>query len=107
MGLDKIFLAISLRVCQIYGIERSYSHLDSSSISVEGNYLICEKENEEDNEPTPVKIVYGHSKDRRPDLKEFLINLIVSGDNGVPLFFQCGLQCFYFYRGNPSIAISY
>ena len=33
-GLDKIFLAISLRACQIYGIDRSYSHLDSSSISV-------------------------------------------------------------------------
>ncbi|MDJ0718916.1 MAG: IS1634 family transposase [Prochloraceae cyanobacterium] len=89
-GLDKIFLAISLKACQIYGIDRSYSHLDSSSISVEGDYLICDKENSEDNEPTPIKIVHGHSKDRRPDLKQFLVNLISSGDNGVPLFFQCG-----------------
>ena len=89
-GLDKIFLAISLKACQIYGIDRSYSHLDSSSISVEGDYLICSRENEENLEPIPIKIVRGHSKDKRPDLKQFLVNLIASGDNGVPLFFQCG-----------------
>jgi transposase len=63
------------------------SHLDSSSISVEGDYLICERENEENLEPIPIKIVRGHSKDKRPDLKQFLVNLIASGDNGVPLFF--------------------
>ena len=89
-GLDKIFLAISLKACQIYGIERSYSHLDSTSISVEGDYLICSRENEENLEPIPIKIVHGHSKDKRPDLKQFLINLIVSNDAGVPLFLECG-----------------
>ncbi|MDJ0719634.1 MAG: IS1634 family transposase [Prochloraceae cyanobacterium] len=89
-GLNKIFLAITLKACQIYGIDRTYSHLDSSSISVEGDYLICERENEENLEPIPIKIVRGHSKDKRPDLKQFLINLIVSGDGGVPLFLSCG-----------------
>ncbi len=89
-GLNKIFLAISLKACQIYGIDHSYSHLDSSSISVEGDYLFCSKENEENLEPIPIKIVRGHSKDKRPDLKQFLINLIASGDGGVPLFLSCG-----------------
>ena len=82
--LDKIFLEISLRACQIYGIDQSYSHLDSSSISVQGDYLICNQEDEDNSEPKPIKITHGHSKDKRPDLKQFLINLIVSGDNGVP-----------------------
>ncbi len=27
---------------------------------------------------------------KRPDLKQFLINLIVSGDSGIPLFLECG-----------------
>ena len=89
-GLDKIFLAISLAACQIYKIDKSCSHLDSSSISVQGDYLICNKEDKDNSEPLPIKITHGHSKDKRPDLKQFLINLIVSGDNGVPLFFQCG-----------------
>ena len=56
-GLNKIFLPISLKACQIYGIDRSYSHLDSSSISVEGDYLICERQNQENLEPIPIKIV--------------------------------------------------
>lgn len=63
-GLNKIFLAISLKACQIYGIDHSYSHLDSSSISVEGDYLFCSKENEENLEPIPIKIVRGHSQDK-------------------------------------------
>ncbi len=41
-------------------------------------------------EPIPIKIVHGYSKDKRPDLKQFLINLIASGDGGVPLFLQYG-----------------
>ncbi len=40
--------------------------------------------------PAPIKIVRGYSKDKRPDLKQFLINLIASGDGGVPLFLSCG-----------------
>ncbi len=97
-GLNNLFLTITLKACQIYGIERRYSHLDSSSISVKGDYLIYEEDNETNNqenneqnsEPIPIKIVRGHSKDKRPDLKQFLINLIVSGDSGVPLFLECG-----------------
>ncbi len=31
----------------------------------------------------PIKITYGYSRDRRPDLKQFMIDLIVSGDGDV------------------------
>ena len=89
-GLNKIFLAIVLTVFQKYGIEQKYSHLDSTSISLQGDYAICQTDNEENSEPIPIKIVRGYSKDKRPDLKQFLINLIVSGDGGVPLFLSCG-----------------
>ncbi len=37
-------------------------------------------------EPTPIKIVNGYSKNKRPDLKQFLINLIATCDGAVPLF---------------------
>ena len=49
-GLNNLFLTITLKACQIYGIERRYSHLDSSSISVKGDYLICEEDNETNNQ---------------------------------------------------------
>jgi len=90
IGLNKIFLAIALAAFKKYGIDNKYSHLDSTSISLEGDYEICQTLNEENLEPIPIKIVHGYSKDKRPDLKQFLINLIASGDSGVPLFLECG-----------------
>ena len=90
VGLNKIFLAISLAAFKKFRIDNKYSHLDSTSISLEGEYKIYQTDCEENLEPIPIKIVHGYSKDKRPDLKQFLINLIVSGDGGVPLFLECG-----------------
>jgi transposase len=89
-GLTKIFLLIALKALKEYGIEHKYSHLDSTSISLQGDYALPETNSSENLEPTPIKIVHGYSKDKRPDLKQFLINLIASGDGGVPLFLECG-----------------
>src|SRR4028119_2480507 len=38
--------------------------------------------------PVPVKITYGYSRDHRPDLKQFILDLICSGDGDVPLFLR-------------------
>ena len=89
-GLTKIFLLIALSALKKYGVEHKYSHLDSTSISLQGDYLLSERGRDENLEPRPIQIVRGHSKDKRPDLKQFLINLIASGDGGVPLFLECG-----------------
>ena len=89
-GLTKIFLLIALSALKKYGVEHKYSHLDSTSISLQGDYVLSESGREENLEPRPIQIVRGHSKDKRPDLKQFLINLIASGDGGVPLFLACG-----------------
>ena len=79
-GLSKIFLAITISALKKYNIENIYSHLDSSSISVHGDYNFSQ--NEENYEPIPIQITHGYSKDKRPDLKQFLINLIVGGNIG-------------------------
>jgi transposase len=89
-GLTKIFLLIALTALKKYRIDNKYSHLDSTSISLQGDYAICQTVTSENLEPAPIKIVRGYSKDKRPDLKQFLINLIASGDGGVPLFLECG-----------------
>jgi transposase len=89
-GLTKIFLLIALTALKKYGVDHKYSHLDSTSISLQGNYALSQTVTPENLEPTPIKIVQGYSKDKRPDLKQFLINLIASGDGGVPLFLSCG-----------------
>ena len=90
-GLSNIFLLIAISAFKKYGIDKEYLHLDATSISVQGDYKICENMDKiEELEPKPIKIVHGYSRDKRPDLKQFLINLIVSGDGDVPLFFEGG-----------------
>jgi transposase len=71
-------------------------HLDSSSISVEGAYKNCQGKSQEvetesedtESEMKTIKIVHGYSRDRRPDLKQFIIDTIVSGDGDVPLYLK-------------------
>ena len=67
LGLNKIFLAITLAAFKKFRIDNKYSHLDSTSISLEGDYKICQSNCEENLEPIPIKIVQGYSKDKRPD----------------------------------------
>lgn len=88
LGLSNLFLSIALAVYQKYGINGDYLHLDATSISVEGEYKMCA--NPENSETKAIKIVRGYSRDGRPDLKQFIMNLIVSGDGDVPLLFQGG-----------------
>lgn len=38
--------------------------------------------------PVPIKITYGYSRDHRPDLKQFILDLICSSDGDVPLFLR-------------------
>jgi transposase len=35
-----------------------------------------------------INVTYGYSRDHRPDLKQFLMQLISSGDGDIPIFFQ-------------------
>jgi transposase len=91
-GLSSIFLMIALAVVQKYQLLTNFSHLDSSSFSVHGQYLtnnlIPSKPENSTSEPTPITITKGYSRDHRPDLKQFIIDLIVSEDGGIPLFLR-------------------
>ncbi|MDJ0843883.1 MAG: IS1634 family transposase [Crocosphaera sp.] len=92
-GLSSVFLMIALSVVQNYQLLTNFSHLDSSSFSVQGKYLInnlisSKQEEEKSEEPAPITITKGYSRDHRPDLKQFIVDLIVSGDGGIPLFLR-------------------
>jgi transposase len=95
-GVTKLFTTLALSAARKFGVATERVHLDSSSISVEGQYLAntstedgeVTKAAEESAEVSPIEITYGHSKDRRPDLKQFLIDTICSGDGDVPLYLR-------------------
>ena len=41
-----------------------------------------------DEEPEEIRITYGYSHEHRPDLKQFVVDLMSTGDGGVPLFLR-------------------
>jgi transposase len=98
-GITPLFMKVALQAVQRFGINIEQRHLDSTSISVEGEYATAtapkpegsaEAENEEDRgeEPIPIEICRGYSRDHRPDLKQFLLTLVCSADGGVPLWLK-------------------
>jgi len=44
----------------------------------------------EDIEPKTIKITDGYSRDKRPNLKQFLMDLICTNDGDVPLWIRIG-----------------
>ena len=95
-GITKLFTAIAWKAAMKFQVEMNSVHLDSSSISVEGEYKNREKKSQvieaeseaRESEMKAIKIVHGYSRDRRPDLKQFIIDTIVSGDGDVPLYLK-------------------
>lgn len=67
-------------------------HLDFTSFALEGEYESSSQSEDSagDDEPRAIEIRRGYSRDHRPELKQFLVNLICSQDAGVPLWFKVG-----------------
>jgi transposase len=90
-GLTEIFLIIALSVVKKYGISTEYSHLDSTSLHLHGEYNNCQSSSEKEigiSRENPIVIKQGYSRDHRPDLKQCILDLIVSSDGDIPLFFR-------------------
>ncbi|MCP4409897.1 MAG: IS1634 family transposase, partial [Gammaproteobacteria bacterium] len=77
VGTQKIFSALSVRALQRFPLSTKHVHFDTTSVNVYGEYL-----NAADN--APFKIVHGYSKDKRPDLKQFVLSLLCV-DGNVPI----------------------
>ena len=59
-------------------------HLDSSSFHVHGDYGTG-TDDEASAQSGLITITYGYSRDHRPDLKQFIFDLMCSGDEDIPL----------------------
>jgi transposase len=76
-GCDLLFHGLALAVCAQEGIDLRFNHLDTTSFSLHGEYV-------PDSDEQAITITYGYSKDHRPDLKQAVLELLVSQDGGVP-----------------------
>jgi len=77
-GCDLFFSELALAVCQHEAIDQRFSHLDTTSFSLSGAYV-------PESDAHAIAITHGYSKDHRPDLKQAVLELMVSQDGGVPL----------------------
>lgn len=76
-GLESIQGTISAHLVSKFSISLDEIHYDTTSVSLHGVY--------ETKDNPAVVVTYGHSKDRRPDLRQVVVGMAVSGDGGVPL----------------------
>ena len=76
-GTTKIFSEIAQKAVEVFEIDPSHVHGDTTSVSLYGDYD-CAAD-------PPFRIEHGHSKDKRPDLKQFIVSLLCVEGN-IPIF---------------------
>ena len=93
-GTTLFFLKVAMQAVERFGVSVSQCHLDSTSFALDGEYRSAKRadvELEADSEvPQAIEICRGYSRDHRPDLKQFLVNLICTADGGIPVWFTVG-----------------
>ena len=77
-GTQRIFSALSIAALEQFPVSTKHVHFDTTSVNLFGDYI-----SEEGEEP-PFNITYGYSKDKRPDLKQFVLSLLCV-DGNVPI----------------------
>jgi transposase len=78
-----LFAGLALQARRRFGIQGQHLHIDTTSFSVSGDYASKEEE-----EPVPIAITYGYSRDHRQDLKQWMLALATTHDGDVPLFLR-------------------
>jgi transposase len=74
-GTQKVFSQIAQNAIGVFDVDVRRLHFDTTSVSVFGDYDFVDP---------PLKITYGHSKDKRPDLKQFLVSMLCV-DRNIPI----------------------
>jgi transposase len=92
-GCTKFFGEIAFEIAQEKGLLGTTAKLDSTSFSFEGDYRSKNKfskrsleTSQENEEPAAIEVTYGFSKDKRPDLKQVMLSMVVSGKADLPLW---------------------
>src|SRR3954469_5559254 len=93
--LDRMFegigptlvMAVVRHVIREFKVGLEELHNDSTTVSFYGAYDAAGLESEQRGRPTHA-ITWGHSKARRPDLKQLLYILTVTSDGNVPIYFS-------------------
>jgi len=87
-GSSKLFGEIAFEIAIEHNLLGPLNHLDTTSMSVQGEYPQDDIKKNDDDEPEVIHITHGHSKDHRPDLKQIVLSMVVNGPSAIPLFME-------------------
>jgi len=91
-GETKLFSEIAFEIGIEHDLLGRSSHIDTSSLSLHGDYESSESDLEQtvssEEDKTASVPRYGYSKDHRPDLKQMVINLSTTGAAGFPIWME-------------------
>lgn len=84
-GLTELFVGVAGKAAERFDLPEPASiHLDATSFHLHGRY----ETDDDEGEPEEIRITHGYSRDQRPELKQFVVDLMSTGEGGVPLFFR-------------------
>lgn len=84
-GVTEVFAGVSARALDIFGIKTRSIHLDNTSFGLHGEYAV---EPDEADEPIPIEITHGYSRDHRPDLKQAVLSMICANSANLPTWIE-------------------
>ena len=70
----------------VHGEYAKPSEKKVNSVKIEGEVKI--QESEPESEMKAIEIKHGYSRDHRPDLKQFIVDMICTGDGDIPLYLK-------------------
>lgn len=80
-GSSQLFGEVAFDVALDNKLLGDVNHIDTTSLSVEGEYAVSDQEN-------VIHITHGYSKDKRPDLKQAVLSLVVNGPSNMPIWME-------------------
>jgi transposase len=83
-GSSELFAKVAFDIALEHDLLGACAHLDSTSISLTGEY----DRMEEDGEPPTIHLTHGFSKDHRPDLKQAVLSMVVNGPSQLPIWME-------------------
>jgi len=82
-GLSRIFYNVALKAIKTYGIKISSRHLDGTTFMLHGNSY-----QEGGEKIGQIELKRGYNKQKRNDLRQFVLEMISANVEGIPLFIK-------------------
>lgn len=83
-GCTRLYSELAVNFCQTLNLEVGSMHMDSTDFHVDGAYNSRDPPVDE----SVIHITQGYSRDRRPDLNQAVLNMIVDNQAGIVLHMQ-------------------